>query len=222
MLAVDLGRGLEFGKRLAADMAVVRHLLDLQHPAVGGKANLAQGGQVFEEAAHPEVIGVVDRGFGSQRPTFFMVLLEVGVFVIDVQGGHDARGNNARPTSAVVGSLSSHGAGKDQLHLIGTAQINVLADDLLEETAPVQTLFPDLGQGELRLKFGQNVTVTGPAILGTVGRREAGEPFAEESLNLGRAQALANPLGCGEVGATQQAIVQGLEGDAALGASDDN
>jgi hypothetical protein len=39
-------------------------LLDLEHAPVGGEADLAQGGQVFEASAHPEVVGVVDRGFG--------------------------------------------------------------------------------------------------------------------------------------------------------------
>jgi len=79
MLAVDRGRLLELIKRLGADVAVVGELFDLQHAAVGGEANLAQGRQVFEASAHPEVVGVVDRGFGPQRPAFLVVLFEVGV-----------------------------------------------------------------------------------------------------------------------------------------------
>jgi hypothetical protein len=70
---------------------------------------------------------------------------EVGVFVIDVQRGHDALGDNARPASAVSGSLSLHFAGKDQLHLFRTAQIDIFADDFLEEAAPVGGAIPDLG-----------------------------------------------------------------------------
>ena len=66
VLAVDLGRFLELIKRLGSDVAVVVQLLDLEHAPVGGEADLAQGRQVFEAAAHPEVVGVVDRGFGSQ------------------------------------------------------------------------------------------------------------------------------------------------------------
>ena len=41
MLAVDLGRFLEFFKGLSAEVAVVSQLLDLQDPAVGGEADLA-------------------------------------------------------------------------------------------------------------------------------------------------------------------------------------
>ena len=45
---------MEFSKRLGADVAVVSQLLDLQDPAIGSEADLAQGGQIFEAAAHPE------------------------------------------------------------------------------------------------------------------------------------------------------------------------
>jgi len=78
-----------------------------------------------------------------------VILLEVGVFVIDVQGGRDALGENARPASAVGGGLSLHLAIKDQLHLFGTAQINILANDFLEEAAAMDPPVPDLGEGEL-------------------------------------------------------------------------
>ena len=47
-----------------------------------------------------------------------------------------------------------HLAVKDQLHLFGTAQIDILADHFLEEAAPVDAAFPDLGQRELSLENG--------------------------------------------------------------------
>ena len=83
MLAVDLGRFLEFIERLGSDVAVVSQLLDLEHAPIGGKANLAQRREVFEASAHPEVVGVVEGGFGSGgRPlrAVFVVLLQVGFF----------------------------------------------------------------------------------------------------------------------------------------------
>jgi hypothetical protein len=163
----------------------VRQALDFQDPAVGGHADLAQGRQVLEASAHPEVIGVVDRGFGPQRPTLLVVLLEVGVLVVDVQGGHHALGNNARPASAVGGGLSLHLATEDQLHLFWTAQIDVFTDDLLEEAASVESALPDLSEGELGLEDGQVVAVTGPAILGAVGMGQAAQPLAEEGIDLG-------------------------------------
>ena len=74
MLAVDLGRFLEFLKRLSANLTVVGQLLDLEHTAIGSESNLAQLGQIFEASAHLEVVGIVDGGFGPQAPTLFMVL----------------------------------------------------------------------------------------------------------------------------------------------------
>ena len=135
--------------------------LDLQHAPVGGEADLAQPGQVVQPTPDAEVVGVVDGGFGPQRPALFVILLEVGVFVVDVQGRRDALGDDARPASAVGGGLSLHLARKDQLHLFGTAQIDVLADDLLEEAAAMDTAVPDLGEGELGLENGKIVAVAG-------------------------------------------------------------
>src|SRR5438477_8623938 len=97
MLAVDLGRFLEFLKGLGADLTVMGELLDWEHTAIGSESNLAQLGQVVEASAHPEVVGIIDGSFRAQASTLFMVLLEVGVFIIDVQRRHDALGNNARP-----------------------------------------------------------------------------------------------------------------------------
>jgi hypothetical protein len=150
MLAVDLGRFLELIKRLGPDVAVVGQLFDLQDASVGGEANLAQAGQILEASAHPEVVGVVDRGFGPQPCALrlaFMVLFEVGVLIVDVQGGHNALGDNARPASAVVGGLSLHLAGKDQLHLFGTAQIDIFADG--EGVAYHDNTATNLGSGVL-------------------------------------------------------------------------
>ena len=188
MLAVDLGRLLELIKRLGPEVAIVGQLLDLEYAPVGGEADLAQGRQVFEAAAHPEVVGVVDRGFGSQPGALglaFMVLFEVGVLIVDVLGGHDALGDKARPASAVGGGLSLPFAGKDQLHLFRTAQIDIFANDFLEEAAPVEGAVPDLGEGELGREHRQIIAVAGTAVLGAVRVRQAGEPFAEEGVDFG-------------------------------------
>ena len=40
---------------------------------------------------------------------------------------------------------------EDQLHLVGTAQIEVFPDDLLEENAAGQWAIQDLGEGKLGL-----------------------------------------------------------------------
>jgi hypothetical protein len=83
MLAVDLGRFLQFLKRLGSDAAVVSQLLDLEHTPVGGEADLAERRQVLEASAH------------SKSPP------------------KSALGDNARPASAVGGGLSLHLASED-------------------------------------------------------------------------------------------------------------
>jgi len=114
----------------------------------------------------------------------FVALLEVGVFVVDVQGRRDALRDQARPTSAAGDGLSLELASKDQLHLFGAAQIHVLPDDFLEEGTTVEAPVPDLGEGKLGLEDRQVVTVTGPAVAGAKRVRQAAQPLAEERVDL--------------------------------------
>lgn len=79
---------LETVECFGSDGAVVADCFHFQHPSVGGESYAAQFRQVFDEAPHAEVVGVVYRGFGSQgRPPLprLVVLLEVRVLVVDVQ-----------------------------------------------------------------------------------------------------------------------------------------
>jgi hypothetical protein len=64
---------------------IVAESLDAQEASVGGEADLPQGGQVGQPFPDPEVAGVVDRGLGAQRSSLFVVLLDRGVFVVDIQ-----------------------------------------------------------------------------------------------------------------------------------------
>jgi hypothetical protein len=141
----------------------------------------------------------------------------VGVFVVDVQGRRHALGDDARPTSAAGDSPSLELAPKDQLHLFGAAQIKVLPDDLLEEGVSVEPPVPDLGEGRLGLENGKLVAVTGGAVPGGEGVGQAAEPLAEEGVNLLGTETLADPLGGRQIGAAQEAVVEGFEGDAAFG-----
>jgi hypothetical protein len=78
----------------------------------------------------------------------------VGAFVIDVQARDNSFSDNARAASAVGHSRSLQLAAEDQLHLLRSAQIDILTDDLLKEVAPAQGAIPNLGQGKLRLQYG--------------------------------------------------------------------
>lgn len=79
-----------------------------------------------------------------------MILLDAGVLVVDVQRGRDTLGEDA-------GAHASRGAAgdaaiEDQLNLVRTAEIEVLADHLLEEQAAVHRAIEPLGQGKLGLQ----------------------------------------------------------------------
>ena len=63
--------------------------------------------------------------------------------------------------------------------------------------------FPNLGQRKLSLENGQIVAVSGAAILGRERVRQDAQPFAEEGVDLGRIQTVADPLSSLEIGAGQ-------------------
>ena len=75
------------------------------------------------------------------------------LLVIDVQRGHDAVGDDAgaKPTRRAA----DHLAVEHETHLAGPADIEVLADHLLEEDAPGHRLIENLGERELGLQDGE-------------------------------------------------------------------
>ena len=85
-------------------------------------------------------------------PARFVILLEVRVLIIDVQRRDDPLGYDARPASAASHIRPAHFAREDQLHRFGSAQIDVLPDDLLEKFPPVPRAIPNLSEGKLRLQ----------------------------------------------------------------------
>ena len=68
-----------------------------QEPFVGVAADAGERQPVgrVERSADAEVLGVVDRRFGSQRATLFEILLDLGVFVVRLQLRLDAVGDDA-------------------------------------------------------------------------------------------------------------------------------
>ena len=83
-----------------------------------------------------------------------MILLGVGAFVIDVQGRDNSLRDNARAASAVGDSRFLQLTAEDQLHLFRSAQIDVLVNDLLKETAPARGPVPDLSERKISLQDG--------------------------------------------------------------------
>ncbi len=72
-------------KRILANRAIVRYFLDVEKTSVGPEADLPQGRQVFEKFADAEAPCVVDGCLGAQGAPFFVILLDPGVLVVDMQ-----------------------------------------------------------------------------------------------------------------------------------------
>src|SRR5262249_7046475 len=113
--------------------AVMAEPFELEQASIGGKADLTQLRQVGQTLADLEVVSVVDRGLGPERTAFLVVLLDAGALVVDVQRGRDALGEDAGAEAA--GGGTDDLAVEDQLDLVGAAEVEVLANDLLEEQA---------------------------------------------------------------------------------------
>ena len=94
-LAAFSGRTVDGLECIFGEDAVVAQAFDLEQPAIGRKADLAQLGQVVQAFADAEVVAVVDGGLGAQRPAFLVILLDARVLVVDVQGRGHALGEDA-------------------------------------------------------------------------------------------------------------------------------
>src|SRR5271170_3314051 len=93
----------------------------------------------------------------AKRLSLLVVLLDAGLLVIDVQRRHHAVGDDtgAEPPRRAA----AHLAVEHQAHLAGAADIEVLADHLLEEDAPRHRLVEHLGERELGLQDGEVVAI---------------------------------------------------------------
>src|SRR5229473_4558085 len=146
-LVVDGDGSLQVLEGCLADEAVVTDALDVEQTPVGGKADLAQFGEIVDASADGEVAGVVDGGLGSKSLPLLVVLLDAVLLVVDVQRRHDAVGDDAG--AELAGRAAGDLAVEDQADLGGTADVEVLADDLLEEDTPQNRLIEHLGEREL-------------------------------------------------------------------------
>src|ERR687895_2281273 len=134
------------------------------------------------------------------------------MLIIDVQRRCHPCGQYAGAEAS--GRTPGHPPGKDQLHLIGSAQVQVLADDFLEEDPAAEGSVQDLSQGELGLEDGNLVAVTGSAVLSRKRVRQACQPLASQGVDALGGQAVAQWLQPLRVGAGKDAIIQGLKGNA--------
>ena len=150
--------------------------LDVEQPSIGRKADLAQLRQIVQALADAEVVGIVDRRLGAQGPILLVILLDARALVVDVQGRSDVLGDDTGAKSPR--RLTADLAVEDQLHLLRSAEIEVLTDHLLEEQSAVHGLLEHLRQGELGLQDRDVVAVAGLAIRTGERVREQAQPLA--------------------------------------------
>jgi hypothetical protein len=96
------------------------------------------------------------------------------------------------------------------LHLVGATDVEIVANDLLEEFSTVDGTVEDLGETDLHLKDGKLVAVPGGAVFGGEGMWQSFEPTAKEGVDVVGAEGTANLLQCFRVLAAEETVVERL------------
>ena len=122
---------------------------------VGGFANGSQGLPVLgiDAPADPEVSGVGDHQLGAQSPVLLEVLLEAGRAVVAAQLGVNPSGDDLGPER--TGCHLGDPPVEDDGHLVGASDVEVVADQALEERPARLGTVKDPGVGHLELAEGQ-------------------------------------------------------------------
>ncbi len=107
---------------------------------------------------------------------------------------------------------------KDDAHLVRAADVDVVADQLVEEDPPGGWPVQDLGGGELDLLNRQLPVVVRLFVLGRERVRQPGQPLAGEPVDLLVGQPVAGLLHGRRVTGGAERVVQRAEGDPRLGA----
>src|SRR2546426_1015233 len=196
---------------LGGDGAVLRHALEGQQAVVDVPAQCPQARQVAQVATDLEVVGIIEGCLGAERLVELEVLLDASVLVIEAQAGLDAGSQHA--SAEVTWSVASDAALEEQLHPVGTADIEVVADHFLEEFAAVQGAIEDLGEADLHLENRKLVAHSHGAVGRGERMRQPAQPAAEESVDILGAEIVADLLQRNRVVAGEEAVLQFLVAD---------
>ena len=117
----------------------------------------------------------------NARPSLWYCLILL-TLVVHVQRGHDPFGQHpgAEPARGPLG----HPPLENQLHLVRPPEVQILADDLLEEGPARLGTIQHLGQRELRLQDRYVVAIPGLAVRGGVRVRQPGQPLSQQRVDL--------------------------------------
>jgi hypothetical protein len=175
---------------------VVADGLDAEEASVGLEADLPQGGQVVQPFADAEVAGVVDGRLGAERSSFLVVLLDLGVFVVEVQARGDPAGQHAgaEPAGGLVAAAGDDPAVEDHADVVGASDVEVVADDLLEEDASGCRPVEHLGEGELGLQDRDVVGEAGGDVVVGERVRQDPQPLGQQRLDVLGAEGVADGL----------------------------
>src|SRR6185369_5194692 len=122
-LTVVVGRQDDFFDGAGGDGAVLGYAFDGQEAVVDVASDGAEVGEVADVAADAEVVGIVERGLGAERPLELEVLLDAGALVVEAEAGVYAVGDDAGPEASgrALGDLAL----EQELHLVGAADVEV-------------------------------------------------------------------------------------------------
>ena len=143
------------------------------------------------------------------------VLLDVAALVLDVQTGQHAVGDDPRREPAR--RRGDDLAVEQQLNPIRSAQVEVLADDLLEQLPPALGLVEHLGAADLQLQDREGIPEAGRGVRPGQRQRQDPQPAIEAGLDIIGAQPVADRLQGGRVGAALEAVVERGERDTGPG-----
>jgi len=132
--------------------AIFRDAFDFKKTTNGVTGNLFQIREVLQTFVDAEVLGVVDRAFGTGGTVFLEVLLDVGGLVFHMQTRRDPTGDNTRAETS--GGALYDLAVEQELDTIRATKVNVFTDNRLKELTPTHRTIEDLCAGELTLPAG--------------------------------------------------------------------
>src|SRR3954449_5816971 len=186
--------------------AALTDMLMIQQSAVHVTALRLEFGQVDQTAFHAEVGRVVDHRFDPKGAAFLEVLLGAGVLVADVDGDINAAGDD--PGSEDAGRRGQDLPAEDDLDLLRPTEVEVVGNQRFEERASVAGLVEHDRAGDLDLPHRQLPPVPVHPISLAEWHRQAGQPAVEESLDVGRAEPVADRLEPLRVGAGGEPVRQ--------------
>src|SRR5207245_6145524 len=113
---------------------------------------------------------------------FLVVLLDARSFIVDVQRGYDSIGDDSGTKGA--GRSLGDPAIKDELHLFGTADVEVFSDHIFKEDAAADGLIQDLSEGPFEFENRELITVSGLTV--SVGERvgKTSQRLVKQSVDL--------------------------------------